>query len=167
MRGSGLPPAPLSGQWVSTPQASSAGSFPAGGPGGAQLHPGRASDAGLMAAGAWTAAAWAPHAVCACRSPSRGRALPPPVCSLLNSWGSESCRGRGSEPPSSRAQEVLSAQSQPGPGDMRPWGASGVISRERDGFPWKYSPAYAWTFPQHHSSSLDRAFALYPALNPG
>lgn len=100
LRGRGLSPAPLSGQWLATPQALSACAFPAGGPGGAQLHPGRASDTGLDGGRAWPGAAGAPHAVCAWGSPSRGRAFPPPVCGLLNSWGSERRRGRGSDPPS-------------------------------------------------------------------
>lgn len=49
--------------------------------------------------------------------------------------------GRGAEeeevtpPPSMGAQEALSAQGQLRPEDMRPWGASLVINRERDGFP--------------------------------
>lgn len=120
-----------------------------------------------MAAGAWPGAAWAPRAVCACRSPSRGRALLPPVCSLLNSWGPERRRGRGSDPPSPRAQEVLSAQGQPGPGDMRPWGASGVVSRERDGFPWKYSPAYAWTVPSAPLIQLGLSLCSVSGPEPG
>lgn len=55
LRGRGLRPAPLSGQWVATLQASPACAFPAGGSGGAQLHPGWASDAGLDGGGglAW------------------------------------------------------------------------------------------------------------------
>lgn len=71
LRGRGLSPAPLSGQWLATPQALSACAFPAGGPGGAQLHPGRASDTGLDGGRAWPGAAGAPHAVCAWGSPSR------------------------------------------------------------------------------------------------
>ena len=59
--------------------------------------------------------------------PSRGRAFPPPVCGLPDSWGSERRRGRGSDPPTKSSGSVISS-GPAGPGDMRPWGASGAGS---------------------------------------
>lgn len=85
----------LSGQWVATPQASPHAHFLLEAPGGAQLHPGWASDAGLDGGGARAWGRLGPTCcLCVqCRLPKEKPSCPW-VCSLLNSWGPERAEGR-------------------------------------------------------------------------
>lgn len=120
----------VQGRGLATPHATSTCVPCTVGPDGAQLHPGLGSDV-----------RWAMRP---------GLGLPEPLCIVCayacayvphrkslggfpNSWGA----GRGAEEeevtPLHGAQET-SAQGQPGPKDMRPWGASLVINREVIGF---------------------------------
>lgn len=119
------------GYGLATPHATSTCVLCTVGPDGAQLHPGLGSDVGwAMRPGPGLPGPLCIVCVCACACVPHGKSLG----GFPNSWGA----GRGAEEeevtPLHGAQETSSAQGQPGPKDMRPWGASLVINREVMGF---------------------------------